>query len=138
MAGTLGIAAFLVASGAMMTIRSGAAAIAAMRTPQLIVAARTLALSDFAALSVALASVVSKELLFGVTHAIGVRCRSPAIVANAYHHRSDALSSLVAIVGIFGALSGAAWLDPLAATCVGMMVAGMGREVAREVLSSED
>lgn len=136
-AGTLGIAAFLVASGAIMTVRSATAALAAMRGPALLVGARhTLALADFAALSVAVASVVSKELLFGVTHAIGVRCRSPAIVANAYHHRSDALSSIVAIVGIFGALGGVGWLDPLAATCVGVMVAGMGREVAREVLNA--
>ena len=134
--GTLGVAAFLVVSGAVMTVRSATTALAAVRAPAL--AARTLALADLAALGVAVASVLSKELLFGVTHAIGLRCRSPAIVANAFHHRSDALSSLVAIVGILGALSGTSWLDPLAATLVGVMVAGMGREVAREVLSAEE
>uniref|UniRef100_A0A7S3BAC4 Cation efflux protein transmembrane domain-containing protein n=1 Tax=Haptolina ericina TaxID=156174 RepID=A0A7S3BAC4_9EUKA len=136
-AGTLGIAGFLVASGVAMTVRSGAAALTALRAPAL-GAAHTFAVADLAALSVAIASVLSKELLFGATHAVGIRCRSPAIVANAYHHRSDALSSLVAVVGIIGAVSGASWVDPLAATLVGVMVAGMGREVAREMLSGDD
>ena len=61
-----------------------------------------------------------------------MRCRSPSIVANAYHHRSDALSSLVAIAGIGGVLCGRAWFDPLAATAVGLMVVAMGRDVAHE------
>ena len=42
------------------------------------------------------------------------------------------MSSLVALVGIFGAMFGCAWLDPLAATAVGLMVAGMGYQVGLE------
>merc|ERR1719389_573783 len=91
---------------------------------------------DLAALCVALASVLSKEILFGVTHAIGLRCRSAAIVANAYHHRSDALSSLVAIAGILGVLCGCTWFDQLAAGAVGLMVAAMGTEVAAESIAA--
>ena len=45
---------------------------------------------DLAALLVALASVLSKEILFGVTHAIGLRCRSAAIVAYSVPSRRSA------------------------------------------------
>ena len=83
----------------------------------------------------AVVSVVSKELLFGVTYAIGVRCESSSIVANAYHHRSDSFSSLVAIAGSLGVLCGCGWVDSLAATTVGIMVAAMGVEVARDSFS---
>ena len=81
-----------------MMLSSAGAAITALRAAPALAASR-IALgtavqwtaADVAAMAVALLSVVSKELLFGATHAIGVRCRSPSIVANAYHHRSDAL-----------------------------------------------
>merc|ERR1719162_1002514 len=120
-------------------LRSGGAAITALRAAPALAASRAMlgtavqwSAADVAALLVALLSVVSKELLFGATHAIGLRCRSPSIVANAYHHRSDALSSLVAIAGIGGVLCGRAWFDPLAATGVGLMVVNMGCDVAHE------
>jgi len=137
--GTLAIAAMLASSGLVMMLRSGGAAITALRAAPALAASRAMmgtavqwSAADVAALLVALLSVVSKELLFGATHAIGLRCRSPSIVANAYHHRSDALSSLVAIAGIGGVLCGRAWFDPLAATGVGLMVVAMGGDVAHE------
>ena len=55
---------------------------------------------------------------------VGTRCNSAATIMNAYHHRSDALSSVVALVGIGGAMAGWVWLDPLAATAVGGMRRG--------------
>ena len=64
----------------------------------------------------------------------GTRHRSPSILANAYHHRSDALSSLVAVAGIVGTAVGWARIDSLAASVVGLMVAGMGFEVGRDSL----
>ena len=51
------------------------------------------------ALYAAAASVVSKELLYRVTRRVGLKMGSSVIIANAWHHRSDALSSVVAIVG---------------------------------------
>jgi cation diffusion facilitator family transporter len=129
---SLGIAAILASGGVAMTWSS----LGALRsTPLALTGRASLAATDLAALSVAVVSVLSKELLFGVTHAIGLRNRSPSIIANAYHHRSDALSSLIAIVGIAGALCGCAWLDPFAATAVGLMVTWMGREVSRESIA---
>ena len=120
--------------GLTMTRQSAGALLAALQAPALVAMLTSISLADVAALCVAVLSVASKELLFGVTHAVGVRCRSSSMVANAYHHRSDALSSAVAIVGIFGILCGFSWLDSFAATAVGLMVTGMGWEVGQESL----
>ena len=77
------------------------------------------------ALWAALVSIAVKELLYQYTARKGRDLRSPAMVANAWHHRSDALSSVGAAVGIGGAiLLGQRWtvLDPLASVLVGLML----------------
>ena len=62
------------------------------------------------ALAAAIVSVVSKEILFHYTRLVGKRCNSPAVIANAWHHRSDAFSSIGTAVGIGGAiLLGESW-----------------------------
>lgn len=78
------------------------------------------------ALWVALAALVSKELLFRYMLAVAQRVRSGMLVANAWHARSDAASSLVVAMGIGGNLLGYHMLDPVAAIVVGLMVARMG------------
>ena len=77
------------------------------------------------ALWAALISIVVKELLYQYTARAGKRLDSQAVVANAWHHRSDALSSIGAAIGIGGAiLLGDRWtvLDPLASIVVGAML----------------
>lgn len=77
------------------------------------------------ALWAALISIVVKELLYHYTRIKGKRLNSSALAANAWHHRSDALSSIGAAVGIGGAiLLGDRWtvLDPLASLVVGAML----------------
>lgn len=77
------------------------------------------------ALWAALVSIVSKEILFQYTRFKGKKLDSPALTANAWHHRSDALSSVGAAIGIGGAiLLGNRWtvLDPLASIVVGAML----------------
>ena len=77
------------------------------------------------ALWAALLSIVVKEILFRYTITVGRKQDSPAVVANAWHHRSDALSSIGAAIGIGGAiLLGQRWavLDPLASIVVGGML----------------
>ena len=77
------------------------------------------------ALWAALLSIVVKEVLFRITIAKGKALESPAVIANAWHHRSDALSSIGAAIGIGGAiLLGQRWavLDPLASIVVGGML----------------
>ena len=78
------------------------------------------------ALWVALAGLAAKEILFRYMLAVAKRVKSSMLVANAWHARSDAASSLVVSVGIVGNLMGYPILDPIAALIVGFMVAKMG------------
>lgn len=73
----------------------------------------------------ALVSIVLKEWAYRFTASVGRKCESQAVVANAWHHRSDALSSIGTAVGIGGAiLLGAKWavLDPIAAVVVSVFI----------------
>ena len=78
------------------------------------------------ALWVAIGALVAKELLFRYMLSVAKRVKSSMLVANAWHARSDAASSLVVSIGIIGNLAGYPILDPLAALIVGLMVAKMG------------
>jgi len=78
------------------------------------------------ALWVALAALVSKELLFRYMLRVAKRVKSGMLVANAWHARSDAASSLVVALGLIGNLMGYPLMDPIAALIVGLMVAKMG------------
>jgi len=78
------------------------------------------------ALWVAGAALVAKELLFRYMLSVAKRVKSSMLVANAWHARSDAASSLVVGVGIIGNLAGYPILDPIAALIVGFMVTRMG------------
>jgi cation diffusion facilitator family transporter len=80
------------------------------------------------ALWVAGAALVAKETLFRYMLAVAKRVRSSMLVANAWHARSDAASSLVVGIGITGNLAGYPILDPIAALIVGFMVSRMGWE----------
>lgn len=89
------------------------------------VGGRQLAAPGWLALAAALLSIVVKEVMYRYTVRRGKTLDSPALVANAWHHRSDALSSIGAAVGIGGAiLLGNRWtvLDPLASVVVGLML----------------
>ena len=86
------------------------------------------------ALWAALLSILVKEALFRYTLAVGRKEDSPAVVANAWHHRSDALSSIGAAIGIGGALLfGGRWavLDPLASIVVGCMLLKVAWDLLR-------
>lgn len=79
----------------------------------------------FIALAAAVASVVLKEWAYRFTVRVGRRCHSEAVAANAWHHRSDALSSVGTTVGIGGAIIlGEKWavLDPLTAIVVSFFI----------------
>ena len=79
-----------------------------------------------AALWVAAGALAAKELLFRYMLAMGKRVKSSLLVANAWHARSDAASSLVVGIGIAGNLAGYPILDPIAALIVGFLVARIG------------
>jgi len=86
------------------------------------------------ALWVALLSIAVKEVMFRYTAYKGRKLSSPALTANAWHHRSDALSSIGAAIGIGGAvLLGGRWavLDPLASIVVGAMLLEVAWKILR-------
>jgi len=87
-----------------------------------------------AALWVALIALAAKELLFRSMLRAAEKVRSSMLVANAWHARSDAASSLVVAAGIVGNLMGYTILDPLAGLVVGLMVGKMGWSFAWEAL----
>ena len=87
-----------------------------------------------AALWVAVGALVAKEGLFRYMLAVAKRGKSSMLVANAWHARSDAASSLVVGLGILGNLAGYPILDPIAAAIVGFMVGKMGWDFAWDAL----
>lgn len=78
------------------------------------------------ALWVAIIALIAKEGLFRYMLRVGERLRSPMLIANAWHARSDAASSLVVAVGIGGNLLGFVFADSVAAIVVGFMIVRMG------------
>ena len=86
------------------------------------------------ALWVAGVALVSKELLFRYMLTVAKRVKSSMLVANAWHARSDAASSLVVGLGIIGNLAGYPILDPIAALIVGLMIGKMGWSFAWDAL----
>jgi cation diffusion facilitator family transporter len=87
------------------------------------------------ALWVALCAIVIKEVLFRFMLAVAERIRSSMLIANAWHARSDAASSLVVAIGIGGNLLGYTLLDPIAAFVVGIMIGRMGWKFAWDAMS---
>lgn len=85
---------------------------------------------QMSALWVAIATVVSKELLYRYLIKVAESLRSQLLIANALHTRADAASALVVVVGIGGALLGWLFLDLLAAALMGFMILRMGAGLA--------
>ena len=84
---------------------------------------------------VALIALAAKEGMFRYMLAVAKRVRSQMLIANAWHARSDAASSLVVVVGISGNLMGYTFLDLVAAAVVGVMIAHMGGKFALEAMA---
>ena len=86
------------------------------------------------ALVIAVVSIVSKEWLYRLTARVGRRVSSNAVVANAWHHRSDAVSSAGTLIGIAGAMFlGDRWriLDPIAAVVVSIFIIKSGYDIMK-------
>jgi len=88
----------------------------------------------FVAFVVAGATVVAKETLFRYMMSEAKKIRSQLLIANAWHARSDAASSLIVAIGVLGTHVGYPALDPIAALLVGLLVARMGWRFASEAL----
>ncbi len=86
-------------------------------------------------LGMACTGLLAKELLFRYLLAAATKVRSSLLIANAWHARSDSLSSLIVTLGIFGNISGYRILDPVAALIVGLIVLRMGGHFAWDALN---
>ena len=90
------------------------------------------------ALIVAVVSIASKEWLYRYTVSNGKKLNSQAVIANAWHHRSDAVSSLGTLIGISGAMFfGDKWriLDPIAAIVVSVLIVKSGYDIVKPCIS---
>jgi cation diffusion facilitator family transporter len=88
-----------------------------------------------AVLFVAVISIISKEVLYRVTRKVAVTTHSTALYANAWHHRSDALSSVAVVLGVIAAMLDFKYGDHIAAIAVGLMIALVGVRVILESLN---
>ncbi|TCV86430.1 cation diffusion facilitator family transporter [Sulfurirhabdus autotrophica] len=88
-----------------------------------------------ATLWIGLLTLVGKESLFRYMMSVAKRLRSQMLMANAWHSRSDAASSLVVVAGIAGNLAGFTFLDLIAAVLVAFMIARMGWKMGYDALS---
>ena len=87
------------------------------------------------ALAAAVVSIVVKEAMFWYTRASAKRLGSPALMADAWHHRSDALSSVGALVGIGGARLGFPLLDPLASVVICAFIVKAAFDIFRDAVN---
>ena len=119
------IAAFLVA---LIILGTGVfVGVSAVR----LIAHRHLETPAMIALVAAVASIVIKEGLFRYTLKVGKRNNNPAVIANAWDHRSDAYSSVAVLAGILGARLGFQYLDPAAGLVVSAFIVRISLTILR-------
>ncbi|EAR61674.1 cation diffusion facilitator family transporter [Neptuniibacter caesariensis] len=91
---------------------------------------RELLSPEWPALLVAGISILGKEWIFRYTLSIGKKLKSDLLIANAWHSRTDALSSIIVFIGVAGAMSGFEWLDSLATVAVALLIAKIGWDLS--------
>ncbi len=87
-----------------------------------------------AVLVVGIISIVSKDWLYRVTQKIAIKSHSPSLYANAWHHRSDALSSVAVIIGLIALEFGFGHGDQVAAITIGLLIIWIGVKVIGDAL----
>ncbi|WP_282433923.1 cation diffusion facilitator family transporter [Marinobacter caseinilyticus] len=103
-------------------------------------------LPEWPVLIAALVSVAGKEWIYRYTRRVGMAIRSDLIIANAWHSRTDAMSSVVVVFSTIGAMLGYVWLDIIAAVVIAIIIARVGwrftwdsvRELVDTALPEED
>jgi len=88
----------------------------------------------FAVLIAAIVSIAAKEWLYRATRKIAIQSHSPALYANAWHHRSDALSSVAVVIGSMSLAFGFGHGDQVAAIAVGLMIIWVGVKIIGDCL----
>jgi len=77
-------------------------------------------------LAAAILSIAIKEAIYQYTMYVAKRVRSPMLQANAWHHRSDAISSMIVFIGVGGSMLGFLWLDAVATIGISFMIGYIG------------
>ena len=95
----------------------------------------TLATPGMLALVAAVVSIVIKEGMFWYTKHYAKKINSGALMADAWHHRSDALSSIGSLVGVGGAMLGLPILDPIASLVICVFVVKAAIDIAKDALN---
>ena len=93
-----------------------------------------LEIPETAALIAAVVSIIVKEAMFQYTRCAAKKINSGALMADAWHHRSDALSSIGAFIGIFGAMLGFPVLDPLASVVICVFIEKAAVDIFRDAI----
>lgn len=86
------------------------------------------------ALVTAAFSILVREVLYRITYRAGKKSESPALIANAWHHRTDALSSIGALIGIAGAQLGLSFLDPVAGGIIALFIIKVAYDIVRDAM----
>jgi cation diffusion facilitator family transporter len=82
----------------------------------------------------ALLSVVLKEMLYWITRRVAVTVHSPSLYANAWHHRTDAASSIAVVIGFIAFKMGYQYGDHVAAVVVGLMIVFVAAKIIRDCM----
>ena len=128
---TVIIGIFLAAAGLVLMINGAKSIIGCLQ-------GNALPRPEIVPLIVAVASIVSKEILYRYTVRVGKKVQSQAVIANAWHHRSDAISSVATLVGIAGAMFlGESWriLDPIAAVAVSILILKSAYDIVKPAIN---
>lgn len=134
--GTMVLGSFLIAVGAAL----------AWDNTLRLMGESSLNVPEWPILVAAAVSIVSKEWIYRYTRRIGIRIRSDLIIANAWHSRTDAFSSVIVLFSTIGAMLGYLWLDVLAAVAISVIIIHIGwkftwdsvKELVDTGLSPED
>lgn len=94
----------------------------------------TLVIPGKLALIAAVVSIVVKEWMYWYTRGAAKKIHSGALMAEAWHHRSDALSSVGAFIGILGARLGAPILDPIVSVCICIFIGKAAFDIFRDAM----
>jgi cation diffusion facilitator family transporter len=137
---TLSIGLFLAGVGLFLAYGAVKALVLAAGQPE--AGVQAVGPAAWAALASALVSIVSKEWLYRWTAARGAALKSSALLANAWHHRSDAFSSIPSALALGGGAAGAYlgrnlwYLDPVGAVVVAVMIIGAARGIIKPALAT--
>lgn len=95
----------------------------------------TLAVPSMIALVAAIISIISKEAMYWYTRHYAKVLNSPAFMADAWHHRSDAFSSIGSLIGIAGAMLGFPVMDSIASVVICLFILKVSYDILRDALA---